>query len=100
MTDGKFNTFYGQPGTDDGPIAAKSAAAAIATCDAMKAKGITVYTIGFAMTGSLQSATDTLKTCASVIDGVPAFYDAKDAAALGAAYDDIANRILTIRISS
>ncbi len=100
MTDGKFNTFYGENKGDTGPNAIKSAAAAIAACDEMKAKGITVYTIGFAMTGSLQSATDTLKTCASTIDGVPAFYDAKDAAALSAAYDDIANRILTIRISS
>jgi len=96
MTDGQFNTFLGDFG---GVNEARSADAAVAVCDAMKADGVTVYTVGFALAGQ-PVAKETLRDCASVIGGTPAFYDAGDAAALTAAYADITRRILTLRLSS
>ncbi|BBE73082.1 TadE/TadG family type IV pilus assembly protein [Oharaeibacter diazotrophicus] len=96
MTDGKFNTFLGSM---SGVNEARSANAALAVCDAMKADGVTVYTVGFALAGE-PAAKDTLRACASEIAGAPAFYDAEDAAALTAAYADITRRILTLRLSS
>lgn len=94
MTDGQYNTVGESMGRD-----AQSNALALASCGEMKKNGVTVYTIGFAMTG-MTGAKQVLQDCASEVDGKPAFYDAENAAALGAAYDDIANRILKIRVSS
>jgi hypothetical protein len=93
MTDGQYNTFGGK----DGELA--STKAALAACDAMKDDGIIVYTVGFALQGQ-PDAKDLLETCASTVNGTPAFYDAENAAALSAAYADIARQILRIRLSS
>jgi Flp pilus assembly protein TadG len=93
MTDGQYNT-YGERSNGWA-----SSNAALAACDAMKADGITVYTIGFALNGQ-PAAKDLLEDCASTVAGKPAFYDADDAAALAAAYADIARQILVVRLSS
>lgn len=93
MTDGQYNTFGGANN------ALASSKAALAACDAMKADGITVYTVGFALQGQAD-AKDLLQSCASEVNGSAAFYDAENAAALSAAYADIARQILRIRLSS
>ena len=59
MTDGQYNTWYGEGGTSNQQ--------ALDTCNAMKAKGITVYTIGFDMAGQT-TAINLLKACASSPD--------------------------------
>lgn len=97
MTDGLYNTF---DGVSRGSAAATASAdAALAACGAMKAKGVTVYTIGFDL-GTQAAAKTLLTACASTVDGKAAFYDAEDAAALTAAFADITASILRIRLSS
>ncbi|MEJ1157893.1 pilus assembly protein TadG-related protein [Prosthecomicrobium sp. N25] len=107
MTDGLYNTSYGTTGkqtvVEPNPA---SMDAALAACGAMNKEGITVYTIGFDLTGASGTwAKKMLEDCASTItdqNGVKrkAFYDAADGAALKAAYDEIAAQILKIRLSS
>lgn len=107
MTDGQYNTFYDiDPGrrsyTDAVRQQAKrSASAAVALCTSMKNDGITVYTVGFDLTGPEGAdAKQTLQACASYVDGRLAFFDAKDGEDLLAAYLEIARQILNLRLSS
>lgn len=105
MTDGMYNTSYDASGkptvtTDPNPNTT-SVNAAIATCKAMQQEGTTVYTIGFDITGSGSTTVKkNLQDCASTVSGTKAFYDAADSKALQAAYDDIASRLLSLRLSS
>ena len=93
MTDGIYNTVGGQSNGDYGSTAAKSVQIALDTCSAMKAKGITVYTVGFQ---APDDAKGTLTACASD----PAkFYDATDGAKLRASFRAIANEINNLRLS-
>ena len=86
MTDGMFNTSY-EPDNGD------SAAQARRLCQSIKAKGITVFAIGFdAPAGVLPL----LRECAS---SVSYFYDARDGAALRDAFRRIAERINALRLS-
>jgi Flp pilus assembly protein TadG len=70
MTDGEYNREYDANGVLPGSKGAGSAANGTSTnqaralCTAMKAKGITVYTVGFAL-GKSSSAIQTLNHCAS-----------------------------------
>ncbi|ODN72073.1 hypothetical protein A6302_00588 [Methylobrevis pamukkalensis] len=106
MTDGLYNTYYDISTTKNYKTAvhnqaSASASAATAICSAMKANGVVVYTIGFDLTGaSGESAKKTLKACASTVDGELAFFDAANGAELLAAYGEIANQILNLRLSS
>ena len=93
MTDGIYNTVGGQSNGDFGSTAVKSVQIALDTCAAMKAKGITVYTVGFQ---APNAAKGTLTACASD----PAkFYDATDGDKLRAAFRTIAIEINTLRLS-
>ena len=58
MTDGEYNTMFG-----DGWDAAQASQKAVETCTAMKAKGIRIYTVGFAL--DTQLSIDTLAACAT-----------------------------------
>ncbi|MGF1650866.1 MAG: pilus assembly protein TadG-related protein [Hyphomicrobiaceae bacterium] len=89
MTDGEYNTF------DGGFDAARSSAAALASCSAMKANGVRVYTVGFKLDTAL--AKDVMKSCAS---GSSNAYLAEDGAALEAAFRDIAEKIVTLRLTN
>jgi hypothetical protein len=60
----------------------------------MKAKGITVYTVGFQL--DTPTAEDTLKECAS---GPDKFYKAEDGEQLRLAFRDIALRLASLRLS-
>ncbi len=86
MTDGEYNTAYSG---DD------SATQARATCDEMKASGVTVYTVGFAIPVG-GTADETMQLCATSSEH---YYNAEDAAALKSAYRDIALKISTVRIT-
>jgi hypothetical protein len=93
MTDGIYNTVEGRSNGDHGSTARRSSTAAIETCDAMKAKGIVVYTIGFE---APSDAKDTLRACAS---SRTKFYDASNGDQLRAAFRDIASEINNLRLS-
>jgi hypothetical protein len=70
MTDGEYNRQYDSNGVSTNSSGAGSAANGDSTtqarslCTAMKAKGITVYTVGFAL-GRNATASETLKQCAT-----------------------------------
>jgi hypothetical protein len=91
MTDGTYNTFGG---VNSGANTLRSKQAAQDTCSAMKAKGITVYTIGFQVPNGDKPG---LRNCAS---SPSSFYDAADAETLRAAFRAIAEEINNLRLSS
>jgi Flp pilus assembly protein TadG len=110
MTDGEYNTQYDSNGisanygsTTSCPQAANgcSTPQARSLCTAMKAKGITVYTVGFQLGGN-QTAIDTLSQCASAptnpLDPVK-FYNADDGDQLKQAFRDIALKLTSLYLS-
>lgn len=90
MTDGVYNLQYNNKGVSASTGAnGSSTTQAKALCAGMKAKGITVFTVGFALGGN-QTAIDTLSSCAT--DG-STNYTADDGAELKQAFRDIALKI-------
>lgn len=87
MTDGMFNSTYE---SDNG----SSVAQARRLCDGMKAAGVAVYTVGFQVP---EDVVPTLKYCAT---SPKHFYAASDGAQLRKTFNDIANRLNGLRISS
>ncbi|MGZ9140471.1 MAG: pilus assembly protein TadG-related protein [Nitrospira sp.] len=84
MTDGEYNSNYSSP---------TASAQAIAICTEMKAKGITVYTIGFDMSTNVNDpARKTLIACASP----EKYYFPYDGDALKTAFNEIGNSLVTI----
>jgi Flp pilus assembly protein TadG len=96
MTDGIYNTIGGINYGDNSAEAKASQDRAKASCDAMKAKGIAIYTVGFIKASDPASAADTLKYCAS---GLTNFYKAEDGVQLDAAFKSIAKDISRLRLS-
>ncbi len=98
MTDGIYNTVGGtNDGTEfGGSFGVESRARAVALCNAMKDKGITIYTVGFIASGDNAAAADTLKACANDDSH---FYHAEDGNQLDAAFRDIAQKISALRLS-
>ncbi|MDX2307741.1 MAG: VWA domain-containing protein [Hyphomicrobium sp.] len=104
MTDGEYNTQYTVHGiasgtanapTPNSPANATSDNQAKALCTAMKAEGITVYTVGFDLGGN-QSAINTLERCATTPGHA---YLADDGAGLKQAFRDIALKISALYLS-
>jgi Flp pilus assembly protein TadG len=97
MTDGDFNVSYCN-GLQNGYVCSATngdeTAQALSLCNAMKAKDITIYTIGFQLTGS--TAINFMHNCAT--DSTKA-YDADDEADLNAAFAEIAQNLLELRVS-
>ena len=91
MTDGEYNTIGGYQ--SNGNIALSSQTA-VDTCNAMKAKGIVIYTVGFKLDNQL--AIDTLKACAS---NSQSSIRAEDGNQLRGAFQTIAMQINSLRIS-
>lgn len=86
MTDGEYNKkYYGD----------SSATQARALCTAMKAQGLTVYTVGFAISAGGEADT-TMAQCATAADY---YYSADDSDALRRAFRDIAMKIATLRLT-
>jgi Putative Flp pilus-assembly TadE/G-like len=96
MTDGIYNTVGGISHGDSGAEAIDSQKRAKDTCDAMKSKGIAIYTVGFIKATDPAAAADTLKYCAS---SLTSFYKAEDGAQLDAAFKSIAKDISRLRLS-
>lgn len=90
MTDGEYNLQYDSNGVSASTGAnGNSATQAKALCTGMKAKAITVFTVGFALGGN-RTAIETLSSCAT--DASTA-YTADDGAELKQAFRDIALKI-------
>lgn len=86
MTDGEYNQQYS---------GSNSKTQAREICTNMKAAGLTVYTVGFAITAGGDADT-TMAQCATSPEH---YYSAADGDALRAAFRDIALKISTLRIS-
>lgn len=85
MTDGEFNRSYSGGDSNE---------QAVATCNAMKAVGIEIYTIAFDL-GDFSSAGATMRRCATE----PGFfYNAKSDSALEDAFRDITLKLLPLRL--
>ena len=97
MTDGDFNVSYCN-GLRDGYVCPATngdeTVQAQTLCTAMKAKDITIYTIGFDLSGT--TAVNFMHNCAS--DAGKAF-DAANQADLNAAFASIAQNLLELRVS-
>ena len=91
MTDGEYNTVGG---VMSGGNVTRSSNTAENTCAAMKAKGVTVYTVGFRLDTAL--ARTVMANCAS--SGSKA-YLAANGTALREAFRSIAEDITTLRLS-
>lgn len=99
MTDGEYNLAY-----DDAGVATRDSLRTAANgspdgqarllCDAMKAKGITVFTVGFELAS--EKATETLRLCAT---DPSYFYQAENGDTLKLAFRDIALRLSTFHLS-
>jgi Flp pilus assembly protein TadG len=87
MTDGMFNSYY-ESGNGSAVDQARS------LCDSMKAKGISIYTIGFQVPADV---VPTLKYCAT---SPKHYFNATDGAELRETFKTIANRLNGLRISS
>ncbi len=98
MTDGEYNTQYDTNGisTTTSPANGTSTVQARALCTAMKAKGITVYTVGFQLGGSNSESYQTLSQCAT---DTGKFYNAADGEQLKQAFRDIALKLTSLYLS-
>jgi Flp pilus assembly protein TadG len=105
MTDGEYNTQYdsnGLPVNLDMYPTCSSAANGCSTtqarslCTAMKAQGITVYTVGFDIGGTNTTAYQTLSQCATDPTKI---YNAVDGEQLKQAFRDIALKLSSLYIS-
>lgn len=100
MTDGAFNTSY-----YNGPINTTSAPQGLALCDAIKAAGITIYSIGFELASNPPpddvNAPILLSACASPDGGGGTeFYNATNGSDLSAAFVKIAGKLSKLRLSN
>ena len=88
---------------ENGALNETSFAQGTELCDNIKAKRITIYTIGFAIDKLVPpkdaNAAAWLTDCASSVGGVPQYYLATDGAALMAAFRDIAGKIQALRLT-
>ncbi len=93
MTDGSYNTMRGWKGNDINDLSKN----ALALCTNMKAKGIEIYTVGFALnslpSSEIPVATNLLKSCGSSIDH---FYNSINAEQLKAAFANIAQDVAEV----
>jgi Flp pilus assembly protein TadG len=91
MTDGNFNVSY---------RSSVSRVQAIALCDAMKAKGVTVFAVGFGLgtTPDEIIARDMLRACATA--GTQYFADASNAAELDTTLQQFAATLDSLRINN
>jgi hypothetical protein len=107
MTDGEYNTQYdsngivvqnwgGGGGSCQGAANGCSTDQARALCTAMKAKGITVYTVGFDVGGPSTTASQLLSQCAT---DPTKYYNADDGEDLKQAFRDIALKLSSLYIS-
>lgn len=104
MSDGIYNTIGGVQYGDNSSQAQTASSKAVQLCTNMKAAGITVYTVGFALGGS-QLAINTLKSCASREPTDPLnqpsyFYNTSTGDELRQAFREIALQIATLRLRS
>jgi Flp pilus assembly protein TadG len=95
MTDGVYNTLQGDMYGDNSWQATSALNQAVAICTGMKAKSITVYTVGFDLDSN--NAKNMLKSCATSSDH---YYDAANGDQLKAAFRDIALKISKLRLTN
>lgn len=89
MTDGKFNTSY-----EDGSANNTSTDQALSLCGNIKDKDVIVYAVAFQ---APEGAKDTLKECA---DSENHFFDASNGDELRTAFQEIATRLASPRLSN
>ena len=106
MTDGVYNTIGGVNHGDTSAQAVQASTMSVDICTNMKKEGVKIYTVGFDLDSignwsARTRATDTLKACATqeYPGDTSNFYKADNADDLRAAFRNIANNIMTLRLS-
>jgi Flp pilus assembly protein TadG len=105
MTDGMFNTaYFNGPVATDADQEVTSQAQTTALCDAIKAKGITIYAVGFDLASNPPPGDVTgpllLTGCASDDGkGGKEYYSADNGADLLAAFTKIADKLAVLRLT-
>ncbi|MDX2259559.1 MAG: pilus assembly protein [Hyphomicrobiaceae bacterium] len=102
MSDGLFNTVGGRNYGDNSTQARQSQAMAVAVCDALRAKSVMVFTVGFRL-DDIASATNRNAAAATLADCAGSserYFDARDAAELRAAFQQIANQLNNLRLTN
>lgn len=98
MTDGMFNTSY-----LNGPMNTTSDTQALELCDAIKAAGVKIYTVGFEIDNihppADEEARELLRECASPGGSGKLFYEADDADELLEAFKTIVTDIQALRLT-
>jgi Flp pilus assembly protein TadG len=96
MTDGGYNTYRSWKGSDQQTVSNY----AVEVCSNMKAAGVEVFTVAFALNQlpatERQIAEATLKACGS---DVSHFYDTLDVQQLYSAFQDIALKLTSVRLT-
>lgn len=110
MTDGMFNSEASDLADGDvrsfAGISQKSGRLAMTYCDEIKNKDVKVYTIGFRLNdiskaAQREEAVRMLDDCATdPVGSETTFYNAENGAELKQAFDDIARRIQTLRLTN
>jgi hypothetical protein len=96
LTDGSYNTFRGEKGQNQQAVSNY----AVGLCNAMKAQGIEIYSVGFGLDqlpmneGAI--ATATLRACGT---DIAHFYQTLNGNDLTAAFHDIGLRLTTLRLT-
>lgn len=97
MTDGVYNTYRGWKDADQQTVSDWS----LEVCTNMKAAGIEVYTVGFALDELTPAerliAEDTLRDCST--DAMTHYYDADTVAELTQAFQTIGSKLSALRIT-
>ncbi len=99
MTDGEYNTQYDSNGvaaSENQAANGSSMTQARALCTAMKQAGITIYTVGFNLSGPTSDSYKTLKQCASE---EKKFYSASTGIQLQQAFHDIGLKLSKLYLS-
>lgn len=96
MTDGEYNTYRGWMGADKNMVAGN----AKSICANMKAQGVEIYTVGFALDALAPAdkarAVDILETCGTDLQH---FYDALNAEQLKQSFRDIAMQLSQLYVA-
>ena len=102
MTDGEYNTQYDSEGVSASANDAANGSSveqARKLCEAMKQKGITIYTVGFDLGGTSSQSYKTLEQCATKDDDTEYFYTADSGMQLQQAFRDIGLKLSKLYLS-
>lgn len=99
MTDGVYNTIGGVNWGDNSAQAVQASKLSVDICNAMKDKGVRIYTVGFDLNSAGSQKNRVISTLTSCASDPAKFFRAETGDELDAAFRQIATDIVSLRIS-